>query len=186
VSPARWVVPVAIAAFVVACALIENVGIWLNLSPSMPVGLYLSRQMGDRHVAFRRGMIVAVCLPATLAAWGRDRGYLARGRCDDGVAPVGKPIFAVAGDTVVVAANGLSRNREIVRSTRALSRDRAGRPLPQLTAGAYPVEAGELWLVSTHNVLSWDSRYYGAVPVANVIAVLHPLWIARSDGATAE
>lgn len=169
------------AALLVAGVLVENGGVWLNLSPSMPIGLYLSRHVRDGRVAFRRGMIVALCLPTSLAAWGRARGYLARGRCHDGAAPVGKPIFALAGDTVIVAPSGLTRDREPIRSTRALSHDRAGRPLPQLPQGTYPVETGEVWLVSTHTALSWDSRYYGAVPTANVIAVLRPLWIASSD-----
>jgi conjugative transfer signal peptidase TraF len=157
--------------------LVGHSNIWFNLSPSMPVGLYLSRRTRDDWVALRRGTIVALCLPEQLAAWGRARGYLGRGRCRDGTAPVGKPIFAVAGDTVIVAANGLTRNRELVPSTRALARDHAGRPLPQLAHGTYPVESGEVWLVSTHVAASWDSRYYGAVPTANVIAVLRPLWV---------
>jgi conjugative transfer signal peptidase TraF len=179
----KWLLTLTfIAAVIVAGVVVENGGVWLNLSPSMPVGLYLSRYVRDDRVGFRRGTIVAVCLPKPLAAWGRARGYLARGRCRDGAAPVGKPIFAIGGDTVIVSSSGLTRNRETIQSTRALSRDRAGRPLPQLAPGTYPVEKGDLWLISTHTVLSWDSRYYGAVSAANVIAVLRPLWIASSDG----
>lgn len=178
----RRAAPIAIAAMFVVATGIERAGIWLNLSPSMPIGLYLSHDVAAGRVALQRGMVVAVCLPTPLAAWGRARGYLARGRCDDGAAPVGKPVFALAGDTVRVAPSGLTRNGESVRSTRALSRDRAGRRLPQLAEGTYPVEHGEVWLVSTHSILSWDSRYYGAVPAADIIAVLRPLWIASSDG----
>jgi conjugative transfer signal peptidase TraF len=151
--------------------------IWVNLSPSMPVGLYLSRKVVGDQVALPRGTIVAVCLPHSLAAWGRGRGYLVHGRCRDGIAPVGKPVFAVAGDTVGVGWNGLARNGTAVAATHPLLRDRAGRSLPRLPYGTYPVEAGQLWLVSTHVAASWDSRYYGPVPAADVVAVLRPVWV---------
>jgi len=163
-------------ALLAVAAGVEASGVWLNLSPSMPVGLYLAHHVSGTEAALPRGAIVAVCLPDSLAAWGRPRGYLIRGRCRDGTAPVGKPIFAVAGDTVSVKPDGLARNRLLIPYTLALDRDRAGRPLPRLSDGDYPVQAGQFWLVSTHVRASWDSRYYGPVPVANVVAVLRPVW----------
>lgn len=163
-----------------AAGLLRRAGIWINLSPSMPVGLYRSRALAGSGTGLRRGVIVAACLPEQVVAWGRARGYVPRGRCPDGAAPVGKPIFAVAGDTVTATESGLGRDRGLVPDTRSLARDRAGRSLPRLAPGSYPVEPGQLWLVSTYVAASWDSRYYGPVPSARVIAILQPLWISRS------
>lgn len=144
----------------------------------MPVGLYRSRPDSDAS-ALLPGTIVAVCLPDRLALWGRKRGYLMRGRCPDGTAPIGKPIFATSGDTVTVTSSGLARNRTLAADTRALAHDRAGLPLLRIPSGTYPVTVGQLWLVSTHTTSSWDSRYFGPVQAADVIAVLRPIWVLR-------
>jgi conjugative transfer signal peptidase TraF len=169
----------ALGLLVVGTAVEHSVGLWLNLSPSMPIGLYRSRSSGEAR-ALMRGAIVAVCLPESLAAWGRRRGYLMRGRCPGGTTPVGKPIFAVAGDTVTVAAAGLVRNRVLANNTLRLAQDHAGFPLPRIPCGTYPVSTGQLWLVSTNTPLSWDSRYFGPVATANVVAVLRPLWVQHA------
>jgi conjugative transfer signal peptidase TraF len=144
----------------------------------MPVGLYRSRPGADAS-ALVAGTIVAVCLPDRLAMWGRRRGYLMHGRCPDGVAPIGKPIFAASGDTVTVTSSGLARNCILTADTRPLVHDRAGRSLLRIPFGTYPVALGQLWLVSTHTASSWDSRYFGPVPAADVIAVLRPIWVLR-------
>jgi conjugative transfer signal peptidase TraF len=157
-------------------AAIEGSGVRLNLSASMPIGLYLARDVRGTRIALSRGTIVAVCLPDRLATWGRSRGYLMRGRCPDGSAPVGKPVFAIAGDTVSVKPDGLARNGRFIPRTVALDRDRAGLPLTRLGCGDYLVRPDQLWLVSTHVPESWDSRYFGPVPTANVIALLRPVW----------
>jgi conjugative transfer signal peptidase TraF len=172
----RRVVALALGLAVLIAAAAANV-VRINLSPSMPIGLYRVRHIAHEQAALRRGTIVVVCLPSALATWGRARGYLTRGRCRDGSAPVGKPIFAVSGDTVRVGTGGLTRNREPVSNTSALERDHRGRFLPRLAPGVYPVWRGQLWLVSTRVAESWDSRYYGPVPTTDVIAVLQPMWV---------
>jgi conjugative transfer signal peptidase TraF len=170
-SLAGWLGSLAAVAWALSAA-----GIWLNLSPSMPLGLYRSHHPAAGEKTFP-GALVAVCLPTPLARWGRVRGYLIRGRCGSGTAPVGKPVFAVAGDTVSVGPDGLSRNRALAPNTSALRLDRAGRPLWQFPSGTYRVTTGQLWVVSTHTPLSWDSRYYGPVPGDDVVAVLRPIWV---------
>src|SRR5215469_4862278 len=141
----RWLLG-ALGLLVVGTAVERSSGLWLNLSPSMPIGLYRSRSSRDAS-ALVRGAIVAVCLPESLAQWGRQRGYLIRGRCPDGTAPIGKPIFAVAGDTVTMTSNGLARNHAVAPNTLPLTYDRAGLRLPRVPSGTYPVFAGQLWLV---------------------------------------
>jgi conjugative transfer signal peptidase TraF len=168
-----------IGAMVALAAALHAGGIRINLSPSIPVGIYRARGVSHPMGTLPRGTLVSACLPLQTAAWGEARGYLMRGSCADGTAPVGKPIFASAGDTVTVGPRGLARNGELVPSTAPLTRDRHGRPLPEIPWGVYRPQPGQLWLVSTHAPDSWDSRYYGPVSATSVVAVLHPLWVAR-------
>jgi type IV secretory pathway protease TraF len=41
------------------------------------------------------------------------------------------------------------------------------------------VPPGQVWLLSGHDSRSFDSRYFGPVPVANVQGVARPVWVAR-------
>jgi conjugative transfer signal peptidase TraF len=152
----------------------------VNLSPSIPVGVYVARPVPSRAVLLPRGQLVALCLGETLAAWARARGYLRRGSCPDGSSPIGKPIFGIAGDTLEVTRAGISRNGVPAARTRALDTDAAGRPLPRVPPGRYLVPPGEIWVVSSYDTRSWDSRYFGPVPLRAVISLLRPLWTVRS------
>jgi type IV secretory pathway protease TraF len=46
--------------------------------------------------------------------------------------------------------------------------DSAGRPLPHVAWGKRRVAAGQVWLFGFNDRRSWDSRYFGPVPLANV------------------
>jgi conjugative transfer signal peptidase TraF len=167
----------AVIGFAVAGAL-RLTGVRVNLSPSAPIGLFLASR-ADTGTRFQRGMLVAVCLPLGVARFGRGRRYLMRGSCSDGTAPVGKSIFAIAGDTVVVSDAGLALNGSEIHQTRRLARDTQGRAIPKIASGVYAVAAREIWLISTQTAKSWDSRYFGPVPTSGVAETLRPLWAIR-------
>src|SRR5579863_337947 len=153
----------------------------LNLSSSIPPGWYMARGIRT-GAAVRRGTLVAACLPLVVAGWGRARGYLHRGSCADGTAPVGKPVFAIGGDTVTVGSSGLELDGARVPCTEPLRQDSNGRHLPRVPDGRYVVQPGEVWLVSTYSRRSWDSRYFGPVPVSAIILALSPLWTFGAHG----
>src|SRR2546422_11670272 len=73
-------------------------GLRLNLTGSLPVGLYVAS-----GATSGRGALVLACLPPGVAAFARARGYVPRGgACLGGVVPIGKSVLAMAGDTVTV------------------------------------------------------------------------------------
>ena len=149
------------------------VGLRVNLSASIPIGLYRERSADAR--AFARGRIVLVCLPSFVARFARGRGYLPRGRCHNGAMAAGKVITAVSGDTVRVGEDGISVNGSLLSASVPLLRDRSGRALPRLARGTYLVPTGALWLGSRSR-FGFDSRYFGAVPVSAVRATIDPVW----------
>ena len=163
-----------LSALFAACSLI---GLRLNLTGSMPVGIYIVA----RDVP-TRGSIVLACLSRDIAEMARARGYLSRGgSCPGSVPPVGKPVLAVPGDTIVATATGLVLNGVPVMNSKPLSSDRRGRPLPRLPAGRYPVGPDEFWLLSDYSRFSFDSRYFGAVKTGQVRAHVRALWTAGSQ-----
>jgi conjugative transfer signal peptidase TraF len=150
--------------------LAARVGVGLNLSASAPRGLY--RLVSG---APTRDALVVACLPPDVAAFGLARGYLGVGTCSGGALPVLKRVGAVPGDEVVVERSGMTVNGARIVLQPIAEADRVGRSLPRLPFGRHRVAEGELWLVGLSSARSWDSRYFGPVPVAGVRGVARPL-----------
>src|SRR5262249_350416 len=152
--------------------LLRGLGLTVNLSGSMPVGFY-------RHTQepVQVGTIVAACLPAKIGQFGLARGYLHAGPCASGAQAVLKRIAAISGDVVEVQPTGLTINGRPVARSAVLAQDSHGRNLPHLPWGTLTLAPGEVWLLSTTNVRSWDSRYYGPVPTSAVVATARPVLV---------
>lgn len=151
-------------------------GVRINATASMPRGLWQMR-VGE---PIERGEVVVVCPPnrADIRQAAR-RGYIPAGQCPGDYEPLVKPVAALGGDLVTVLPGGVAVDGRPVANSRPLTKDEAGRALHAFPAGSYRVPRGELWLLSGHDPRSFDSRYFGAVPVANVIGVARPLWVLR-------
>jgi conjugative transfer signal peptidase TraF len=116
-----------------------------------------------------RDQLALVVLPPQIAAVGRERGYL--------IFPeVGKCIAALPGDWVAVDATGITVNGHLLPGTHQLRFDREGRPLPRLILPRHRVARDEVWLYSNYSHRSWDSRYFGPVPIDAVRGILQPLY----------
>jgi conjugative transfer signal peptidase TraF len=165
------------AAVLAALGTAYQAGLRVNTTPSMPIGLWAS---GSAHTVLTRGDVVTVCLPGgAVLRQAMQRGYIATGTCPHGAEPLVKPVAAVSGDLVTVSANGIDVNATPIANTAALPRDEAGRVLHPIPAASYRVGPEDVWLLSGHDPRSFDSRYFGAVPVANVLGIAHPLWVLR-------
>jgi type IV secretory pathway protease TraF len=85
-------------------------------------------------------------------------------------------VAAIGGDIVRVSALQTTVNgTPIPRSARRV-KDSLGRPLSAISIGQFELAPGEIWLLTNHHPRSWDSRYFGPVPVANIQGRLCPLW----------
>ena len=124
----------------------------------MPLGLY--REVPDRQ---ERGALALICLHGEVARVGRQRRYLPLGNCPEGVSPIVKQIVAIA-------VNGVVVDRTPLRSS-----DSLGRPLDHAQLGRRLVADGEVWVLGSERSRSWDSRYFGAVPVESIVASAKPV-----------
>lgn len=144
---------------------LKETGIRVNITDSMPHGFY---HLGARLRPVRHGDVVAICLPLRAASVGRERGYLGPGICPDNVEPLLKFVAADGGDIVVTSSAGVTVNGQMLPKSGRLQVDEVGRPLSYCSTTAYKLPGGEIWLYAPSN-RSWDSRYWGPVPVANVL-----------------
>jgi conjugative transfer signal peptidase TraF len=149
-------------------------GLRWNTTPSMPMGLWRVETLA---APIQRGDIVTLCLPPAAANLGRDRGYLTGGECPGDVEMLIKPVVAVDGDTVVVSDAGVSVNGTLLADSKPQPRDEAGRPVSAADQGLYRVGADEVWVISGHDLRSYDSRYYGAVPRASLHGRARPILV---------
>ena len=91
--------------------------------------------------------------------------------------PLLKPIVAVAGDRVVLSSEGMRVNGRLLPKTAPLFHDVAGRSLHPWPFGTYVVEEGVVWVASTYNRGSYDSRYMGPISISQIRARLRPVWL---------
>jgi conjugative transfer signal peptidase TraF len=151
-------------------------GVRWNITPSMPMGLWRVQAIqGPVH----RGDAVTLCLEPAPAAFGRARGYLTGGECPGDVELLIKTIAAVPGDSVDVSSRGAAVNGRPVPHSAPLPRDDAGRPVAAVAGGLYRVGPTEVWVIATADDRSFDSRYFGPVPVANLRGQATPLFVSH-------
>jgi conjugative transfer signal peptidase TraF len=160
ISPRRKTRPLLLVAG--SAAVLFALPHWFTVNrtaSSAPRGIYLRI-----HEPLHRGQLVEACLTHRIAIFAASRAYIrATGRCADNTEPVIKKISGMPGDRVYVSP-------AIILAT-----DSGGRPMPLAFAGWHLIDAGQVWLNgSARN--SFDSRYFGALPMENVKAVLKPLW----------
>jgi conjugative transfer signal peptidase TraF len=158
------------AAVVCAAAIL---GVRINTSSSLPLGLYLV-------TSEETATLVEFCPAEPYASLSRERGYRSRSfGCSDGAVPLLKPIVARQGDLVDVRQTGISVNGRLLPNTAPLRRDAATRLLSPWPLGRYCVEPDAVWVASTYNPGSFDSRYMGPIEIRRIRQRLRALWLLK-------
>lgn len=153
-------------------------GIRVNTSASLPKGLWLEKGSRSADGVLTRGAIVTFC-PSDVPAFqlAKQRGYISGGWCPHTYQPVFKPVVAIAGDHVLLSSTGIDVNGVHIDNSAPLSSDSARRLLPTLRYGTYTVAPGSVWVVSSYNSRSFDSRYYGCIEISDIRSVVVPLLV---------
>jgi conjugative transfer signal peptidase TraF len=153
---------------------VGRAGFRINATSSMPLGLW---RAAPAPAPLARGMTVMVCLPASpILRMALGRGYIGPGQCPGASEPLLKPIAALAGDTVRATGTGIAVNGEHLPRSAALAHDGAGRILKAVPSGTYRVGQSQMWLVAPAPD-SFDSRYFGPVPVSAIQGIARPVWL---------
>jgi conjugative transfer signal peptidase TraF len=152
----------------------QATGLRINTTASMPQGIYLIRPPGSQN--FQRGSLVVICPSANVLAVAVPREYLRPGPCPGSVEPLLKKVAAVSGDVVAVSDAGIVVNGRSLPNSQRVARDCQGRSLSRIPDGRYTLARGSLWLYAPVT-RSYDSRYFGPQPSANVVGLATPVLI---------
>ena len=166
---AKLIGATALSSCVGVLLLMGMLGVRINASPSLPLGLYVetSDQSG----------LVEFCPAEPFGSFAAARGYRSKGNCPDGASPLMKPVIARPGDLVETSTRGIAVNGALVRNTAPRRLDSVGRAMTPWPFGTYRVPSGMIWVASSYNARSFDSRYFGPVAVSSIRAHLRPLLI---------
>jgi conjugative transfer signal peptidase TraF len=149
-------------------------GLRVNLTPSIPRGVYWYVP-GSVH----RGDLVQACLPLPLAVYAKARHMLGEGSCPAQSEPIVKVLAAVRGDTVVLRRGEIRINGTAWPMSASRLMDAHGRRVDfRLIPGVYVVSATSAFLLGLHP-RSWDSRYFGSLPMSAVSGRWYPLVTER-------
>jgi conjugative transfer signal peptidase TraF len=168
----------SLTAFIGAGLLLgKAAGLRLNTTDSAPHGLWLVQTTGSK--VLERGELVEICPPLSpVVRIMASRGYLPAGECAGvSVAPLLKPLSAIAGDTI-----RLRQGEPVMVNGVALPNTVAMPSIPAWPDGIYKVQPGQAWLFSSYSAGSFDSRYFGPVELAAVRGIASAVAV---DGDTA-
>ncbi|MQW86367.1 conjugative transfer signal peptidase TraF [Sinorhizobium saheli] len=145
-------------------------GYRLNFTPSEPLGLW---RIVKAERPLQIGDLVFICPPDTEPfRQARDRGYLRRGLCPGGFAPLIKTVAALPGDHVDVGADVVIDGRPLPDS-KLRAFDGEGRAMAAFSGNVVP--PGHLFLHSSF-ASSYDSRYFGPIPVKGLLGCARPVF----------
>ncbi|BCH21613.1 S26 family signal peptidase [Mesorhizobium sp. L-8-3] len=146
--------------------------IW-NASASVPVGLYRIVPV-TRIEVNDLGVVVP---PPELAAFLNERGYLPRGL------PLVKRVLALGG--IEICRNGNTVIAYGATYGAARDRDTRGRTLPAWQ-GCRTLRDGEAFFMNWDSADSFDSRYFGPLPLSTVVGRAVPVWTTDDPHPAAE
>jgi conjugative transfer signal peptidase TraF len=177
-------VPVALVAI---CAMFVWIGFGLvfNYTHSAPFGIYYEISAPETTPQ-QPAPYVFFCPDVRWPSMKDQPNYRDPMRtCPDGFSPFIKPVVAWPGDTVEASAAGIAVNGQMLPNTATIDHDSTGRKIHPFPAGKYRVRDGELWVVSSFSPRSFDSRYFGPIPLRSVHRWVRPLLVEHSYHPTA-
>lgn len=134
-----------------------------NATASAPIGLYAVGPAGKLEV----GDLVVVRPDQALEGFMVKRGYIGRG------VPLLKPIAALSGQQVCRIGRDIMIDGRFAAA--ALDRDNRGRDLP-VWQGCQHIAPNAAFLINPAARDSLDSRYFGPLPVTDVLGKAQPLY----------
>ncbi len=153
--------------------LLMAMGFRVNLTESIPIGLYRITNAGTIKNAY-----VIFC-PDNRDAFKQalDRGYIDHGLYCGGYGYLMKKVVAIADDILSVTPEGVFVNQTLIPYSRPKLTDGMNRVLPQWHVLNYRLKEDEVMTMTSQSEWSFDGRYYGLVHLRQIKGMITPVWV---------
>jgi conjugative transfer signal peptidase TraF len=157
--------------------LLVGMGFRINLTDSIPTGLYRITHDGNLKNAF-----VIFC-PVDNQAFrlGLNRGYIDHGLYCGGYGYLMKKVVATPGDILSVTNDGVFVNQERIPFSKPKIEDGLNRLLPQWQVSNYQLKEDEFMTMTSQSEWSFDGRYYGLIHIRQIKGMLRPIWVINKQ-----
>lgn len=162
----KYIRYVYVAALPIYLALFFAFGLMVNVTPSMPVGIY--RTVASQNL--EHGNLAIYRLDnSEFVKLATERGYLQKsGLFSTSLKPLIKEVQGLPDDVLAYDVTGLlTVNDRVLPHTEYQSEDSKGRPMPKSLLEFGKIPNGKALLVSYHDG-GFDSRYFGLVDMAKL------------------
>jgi conjugative transfer signal peptidase TraF len=161
--------------------LLVVMGLRINLTDSIPVGLYRIKAIEDVK-NIKQTYVIFCPDDKPVFQQARDRGYIDYGLCPGSYGYLMKKVVATQGDKIAVTAAGVFVNQTLISFSKPKAHDGVNRPLPQWNALDYQLKNDECMTMTNQSAWSFDSRYYGPVRLSQIKGVITPVWVKHNIG----
>lgn len=140
----------------------------LNLSPSVPMGLYWMTQ--DPSAPYMQ-----FCMTPDEKQMAESHGLVSPpGNCPDKTEWIIKPSMQGIHD-LVYDEQGVAVDGKLLPNTEPITKDRQGHPIKHYPFGHYRTTPTETWAVSWYCKRSFDSRYFGPIQRKDIVSYAKPI-----------
>lgn len=147
-------------------------GYRLNVTASFPLGIYRV----DNNKTIQKGQMILFCPPAHgEILTGVKRGYIGDGICPGGITPLQKRVVGISGDVITTNYLGVFINGSLQKNSIIYIKDHNGNPLIKYPGGT--IKRDEMFVMSDYDSRSFDSRYFGPVPIKSIIGHIRPIFL---------
>ena len=153
--------------------LLMVMGFRVNLTESIPIGLYHITNAG----AVKNAYVIFCPDDRNAFKQALDRDYIDHGLDCGGYGYLMKKVVAIANDIVSVTPDGVYVNQTLIPYSTPKLTDGMNRLLPQWHVLNYRLKEDEVMTMTSQSEWSFDGRYYGLVRLRQIKGMITPVWV---------
>ncbi|HAT2053627.1 conjugative transfer signal peptidase TraF [Legionella pneumophila] len=174
------IITIFLISTIAAGMLFHSMGFRINLTESIPVGLY--RITGTEPL--KNAYVIFCPDDRQTFRLAKNRGYINHGLYCNGYGYLMKKVVAVFGDILSVTNEGVYVNQMLIPYSKPKLQDGMKRALPQWQVMNYQLQEDEIMTMTNQSEWSFDGRYYGLVHTRQIKGMITLIWVINKQEKT--